>query len=76
MQVLLKIRYFERGLSKNLKKVNFIFSFEPSPFNGKSYQKLKGPGTSDQLIVRLYNKLRKIILLIIIYYLTKFDDII
>ena len=28
----LKIRYFERGLSKSLKKVNFIFSFEPSPF--------------------------------------------
>ena len=28
----LKTRYFERGLSKSLKKVNFIFSFEPSPF--------------------------------------------
>ena len=27
-----KNRYFERGLSKSLKKVNFIFSFEPSPF--------------------------------------------
>ena len=27
-----KIRHFERGLSKNLKQVNFIFSFEPSPF--------------------------------------------
>ena len=25
-------RYFERGLSKSLKKGNFIFSFEPSPF--------------------------------------------
>ena len=24
--------YFERGLSKSLKKVNFIFSFEPIPF--------------------------------------------
>ena len=29
---LLKVRYFERGLSKSLKKGNFIFSFEPSPF--------------------------------------------
>ena len=29
--ILLKIRYFERGLSKSLKKVNFIFSLEPSP---------------------------------------------
>ena len=27
-----KSKIFERGLSKNLKKVNFIFSFEPSPF--------------------------------------------
>ena len=24
--------YYERGLSKSLTKVNFIFSFEPSPF--------------------------------------------
>ena len=24
-EILLKIRYFERGLSKSLKKVNFIF---------------------------------------------------
>ena len=31
-EILLKTRYFERGLSKSLKKVNFIFSFEPSPF--------------------------------------------
>ena len=29
---LLKVRYFERGLSKTFKKANFIFSFEPSPF--------------------------------------------
>ena len=28
----LKVRYFERVLSKSLKKGNFIFSFEPSPF--------------------------------------------
>ena len=31
-EILFKIRYFERGLSKTFKKVNFIFSFEPSPF--------------------------------------------
>ena len=31
-EVLLEIRYFERELSKNLLKVNFTFSFEPSPF--------------------------------------------
>ena len=28
----LRIIYFGRGLSKTFKKVNFIFSFEPSPF--------------------------------------------
>ena len=26
------MRYFEKGLLKSLKKVNFVFSFEPSPF--------------------------------------------
>ena len=31
-EIVLKIRYFEKGLSKSLKKVNFIFSIEPSPF--------------------------------------------
>ena len=31
-EILLKIRYFERGLSKTFKKVNFIFSFQPCPF--------------------------------------------
>ena len=42
-EILLKIRYFERGLLKPFKKVNFIFSFEPSSFNGQTYQKQKGP---------------------------------
>ena len=27
-----KLFYFERGLSKTFKKVNFTFSFQPSPF--------------------------------------------
>ena len=41
------MRYFERGLSKSLKKVNFIFSFEllKVPFNGQNYYKQKEPGT-------------------------------
>ena len=29
-EILLKIRYFEGGLSKTLKEDNIIFSFEPS----------------------------------------------
>ena len=46
--ILLKIRHFERGLSKSLKKANFTFLSNPVPFNGQSYQKQKEPGTSDQ----------------------------
>ena len=32
-EILLEIRYFQRGLSKSLKKVNFIFLSNPVPFN-------------------------------------------
>ena len=59
-EILSKIRYFERGLSKNLKKVNFVFSFEPSPLGGKDYEKQKEPGTSDQSLFRIQNKFTKI----------------
>ena len=31
-KIILKVRCFERGLSKSLKHVNFIFSFELSTF--------------------------------------------
>ena len=74
-EILLKVRYFERALSKPLKKSTLFFLPNPVPFNGQSYQKQKGPGTSDQSLFRLQNKFRKIPLLVI-YYLTKFDDII
>ena len=72
-EILLKTRYFERRLSKTLKKVNFIFSSKPSPFQCTN-QKQKGPRTSDPSLFRLRNKFRKIPLLVI-YYLTKFDDV-
>ena len=74
-EILLKIRYFERGLSKSLKKLALVLLWNPAPFNGQSYQKHEGPGTSDQSLFRLQNKFRKIPLLVI-YYLTKFDDVI
>ena len=41
-EILLKIRCFQRGLSKSLKKVNFTFSFEHSPFERKKLSKTKG----------------------------------
>ena len=31
-EIILKMRDFEKGLSKSLKNVTFILSFEPSPF--------------------------------------------
>ena len=60
---------------KTFKKLTLLFLSNPVAFNGQSYQKQKEPGTSDQSLFRLQNKFRKIPLLVI-YYLTKFDDII
>ena len=62
----LKNKYCERELSKSLKKVNFFF-LNPVHFNGQSYQKQKGPGTSDQLLFRLQNMFRKIPFLVILF---------
>ena len=47
-EILLKVRYFERALSKPLKKSTLFFLPNPVPFNGKRYQKQKGPGASAQ----------------------------
>ena len=74
-EILLKIRYIERGLSKPLKKSILFFLPNPAPLNVQSYQKQKGPATSDESLFMLQNKFRKMILLVI-YYLTKFDDVI
>ena len=65
----------KEGYQKALKKLTLFFPLNPVPFNGQSYQKQKGPGTSDQSLFRSQNKFRKIPLLVI-HYLTKFDDII
>ena len=60
---------------KALKKLILFFHLNPVPFNGQSYQKQKGPGTSDQSLFKLQNKFRKIPFSVL-YYLTKFDDVI
>ena len=73
-EILFKIRYFERGLSKAFKNVILFFLSNPVPFNGQNYQKQKGPGASDQSLFRLRNKFKNIPLFVI-YYLTKFDDV-
>ena len=60
---------------KALKKVTSFFLMKPVPFSRQNYQKQKEPGTSDQPLFRLQNKFLKIPLLVM-YYLTKFDDLI
>ena len=60
---------------KPLKKLTLFFLSNSVPFYGQSYQKQKGPGTSDQLLFSLQNKFTKISLLVT-YDLTKFDGVI
>ena len=60
---------------ETLKKVALVFVSSPIPFNRQDYQKQKRPGTCDQSLFRLQNKFRKIPLLVV-YYVTKFDDVI
>ena len=59
---------------QNLFKKLTLFLSNPVPFNRQSYQKQKGSGISDQSLFRLQNKFKNISLFII-YYLTKFDDV-
>ena len=60
---------------KALKKLSSFFLSNQVPFNGQSCKKRKGSGTSHQSLFRSRNNFRKI-LLFIIYYLTKFDDVV
>ena len=73
-EILLTVRYFERGLSKSLKKVTLFFLLNRISFNGQNCKMLMEPGTSDQSFFRLQNMFKKIPLLVL-YYLTKFDDV-
>ena len=74
-EILLKVRYFERGLSKIFEKSTLFYLAKPVPYNRQSYPKQKRPGTSAQSLFRLPNKFRKIPVLVISY-LTKSDDVI
>ena len=60
---------------KSSEKVTSFFLSNLVPFNRQNYHKQKGPGTSDQPLVRLQSKFRKIPLLVM-YYLAKFDVVI
>ena len=68
-EILLKIRYLERGLSKTLYQIsNIVFPLNPVPFNGKR----KGHETSDQSLFRLQSKFTKMYVFVS---LTKFDGV-
>ena len=60
---------------KPFKKLTLFFLSNPVPFNGQSYKKQKGLGTTDLSLFRLQNKFTKISLLVI-YYQAKFDGVI
>ena len=64
----------KKACQKAFKKLTLFFISNPVPFNGESYRKQKGSGTSAQLLSKSRNKFRKIPLFII-YYLAKFDDV-
>ena len=57
--ILLKIRYLKEDYQKALKNLTLFFHLNLVLFNGQSFQKQKGPGTNDQLLFRLQNKLKK-----------------
>ena len=67
--------FLKEDYQRALKSLTLFLLLNPVPFNEQSYEKQKGPGTSDQSLFKLQNKLRKIPLLVR-YYLTKFDDLI
>ena len=60
---------------KALKRLTLFFLPNPVPFNRRSYQKQKRPGTRGQSPFKLWNQFRKILSLVI-YYQTKFNDVI
>ena len=75
MQEIILKDILKEDYQKALKKATFFFLSNPVPFNRQIYQKQRGPGTSEQSLFGLLNKFRKIPLLVM-YDLTKFDDLI
>ena len=65
----------KENYQKAFQKLTLFFLLSLFPFNGKNSPGQKGPGISDQSLFKLQNKFRKISLLVM-YYLTKFDDVI
>ena len=58
-EVVQEISILKEDYQETLKKLTLFFLPNPVPFNEQSYQKQRGPGTSDQSLFRLQNKFRK-----------------
>ena len=58
----------KKDYQNTLKKLTLFFLSNPVPFNGKSYQKQNGSGTSHQSFFMSWNKFRKIPLFVIILF--------
>ena len=73
-EILLRISedILKKFFQKALKKLTLFFV--SNPLMNQILKKQKGPGTSDQPLFRLQNKFR-IIPLLVMYYVTKFDDV-
>ena len=71
-----KNKIFSKGMIKNLSQsLTLFFLLNPVPFNEQRYRTQRGLGTSDQSLFRLRHKFTKNSLLVM-YYQTKFDDVI
>ena len=46
-EIPLKVRYFERELSKGLKKLALLFLLNAAPYSGQDYETQRGLGTSE-----------------------------
>ena len=55
-EIILKSDILKADYQKALKKLTIFFISNLVPFNGQSYQKQKGPGTSNQSLFKLQNK--------------------
>ena len=62
-EILLKVRYFDKGLSKSIE--NFFLSIS-IPFHGQSYKKQKGPGTNHLSLFRPQKISEKVLFLLYI----------
>ena len=60
---------------KAITKLSLFFLLNPVPFDGQSYQIQKESKTSEQLLFWLQDKFEKVPLFVM-YYLTKFDDVV